>query len=130
MIRWFDMRIKMSASSTGGRPFSKTYDHLNIDKSIVPELITIVKNNGIQLLQGAQKRSPVDTGALRRSIRLSLENGNLKAVVKTNVPYAKFVEYETIRQKAQPFMRPSLRVQKVKFIRDIKNAIWLVKKGG
>lgn len=124
------MGIKMSVSSTGGRPFAKTYDYLNIDNSIVPELRTIVKNNGIQLTQGAQKRSPVDTGALRRSIRLSLENGNLKAVVKTNVHYAKFVEYGTIRQKAQPFMRPSFRVQKAKFIRDIKNAIGVAKKGG
>ena len=120
----------MSVSSTGGRPFSKTYDYLEIDKSIVPELRTIVKNNGIQLTQGAQKRSPVDTGALRRSIRLSLENNNLKAVVKTNVPYAKFVEYGTIRQKAQPYMRPSLRVQKVKFVKAIKNAIGVKKKGG
>lgn len=124
------MGIKMSVSSTGGRPFSKTYGYLNIDESIIPELRTIVKNNGVQLVQGAQKRSPVDTGALRRSIRLSLENGNLKAVVKTNVPYAKFVEYGTIRQKAQPYMRPSLRVQKAKFVRDIKNAIGVVKKGG
>lgn len=124
------MGIKMSVSSTGGRPFSKTYDYLNIDKSIVPELRTIVKNNGIQLTQGAQKRSPVDTGALRRSIRLSLENNNLKAVVKTNVPYAKFVEYGTIRQKAQPYMRPSLRVQKAKFVKAIKNAIGVKKKGG
>ena len=123
------MGIKMSVSSTGGKPFSKTYDYLNIDESIVPELRTIVKNNGIQLTQGAQKRSPVDTGALRRSIRLSLENNNLKAVVRTNVPYAKFVEYGTIRQKAQPYMRPSLRVQKVKFVKAIKNAIG-VKKGG
>ena len=57
-------------------------------------------------------------------------NGNLKAVVKTNVPYAKFVEYGTIRQKAQPYMRPSFRVQKAKFIRDIKNAIGVKKKGG
>lgn len=124
------MGIKMSVSSTGGRPFSKTYDYLNIDESIVPELRTIVKNNGVQLAQGAQKRSPVDTGALRRSIRLSLENNNLKAVVKTNVPYAKFVEYGTIRQKAQPYMRPSLRVQKAKFVKAIKNAIGVKKKGG
>ena len=72
------MGIKMTTRSTGGRPFSKTYDYLNIDESIVPELRTIVKNNGVQLVQGAQKRSPVDTGALRRSIRLSLEN-NKKA---------------------------------------------------
>lgn len=119
----------MNVSSTGGRPFSKTYDYLNIDSSIVPELRTIVKNNGVQLVQGAQKRSPVDTGALRRSIRLRLENNNLKAVVRTNVPYAKFVEYGTIRQKAQPYMRPSLRVQKAKFVNAIKNTIG-VKKGG
>lgn len=123
------MGIKMSVSSTGGRPFSKTYDYLNIDESIIPELRTIVKNNGIQLVQGAQKRSPVDTGTLRRSIRLGLENNNLKAVVRTNVPYAKFVEYGTIRQKAQPYMRPSLRVQKAKFVNAVKNAI-SVKKGG
>lgn len=124
------MGIKMTISSTGGRPFSKTYDYLNIDKSIVPELRTIVKNNGVELVQGAQDRSPVDTGALRRSIRLSLENNNLKAVVKTNVPYAKFVEYGTIRQKAQPYMRPSLRVQKAEFVKAIKNAIGVKKKGG
>lgn len=129
MIRWFKMGIKMGVSSTGGKPFSKTYDYLNIDNRIVPELRTIVKNNGVQLVQGAQKRSPVDTGALRRSIRLSLENNNLKAVVKTNVPYAKFVEYGTIRQKAQPYMRPSLRVQKGKFIKAVKNAV-SVRKGG
>lgn len=120
----------MRTRSNSGRPFARTYDYLNIDKSIVPELRTIVKNNGVQLVQGAQKRSPVDTGTLRRSIRLSLENNNLKAVVKTNVPYAKFVEYGTIRQKAQPFMRPSLRVQKAKFVKAVQNAIGVKKKGG
>ena len=124
------MGIKIRVSSTGGRPFFFFYDYLNIDNSIVPELRTIVKNNGVQLVQGAQKRSPVDTGTLRRSIRLSLENNDLKAVVKTNAPYAKFVEYGTIRQKAQPYMRPSLRIQKAKFVKAIKNAIGVKKKGG
>jgi HK97 gp10 family phage protein len=53
----------------------------------------------------AKKACPVDTGRLRNSITHAVED---KAVyIGTNVEYAPHVEYGTIKQKAQPFLRPA-----------------------
>lgn len=54
----------------------------------------------------AKDRAPYDSGRLRDSITHRV-NGDV-AIVGTPVEYATYVEYGTVRMKAQPYMRPAL----------------------
>lgn len=75
----------------------------NIAEDAVKELGTIAFKSARQIV-------PVDTGRLKTSIEVEFERQNLisKAEIGTDVPYAGYVEYGTSRQRAQPYMRPSL----------------------
>lgn len=64
----------------------------------------------------ARRIVAVDTGLLRNSIDLIKVNKNhYKIIANTN--YARFVEYGTFKMKAQPYMRPSLKLAKNKFFK-------------
>lgn len=58
----------------------------------------------------AKRRSPVDTGNLKKSITKEVEKEQDEIVgrIGTNVEYAGYVEYGTKRQAAQPYLRPAL----------------------
>ena len=58
----------------------------------------------------AKQFCPVDTGNLRASISTKMENN--KGIVYTNVDYAPYVEYGTVKQSAQPFMQKAVIVAK------------------
>lgn len=61
----------------------------------------------VLLVQGdAINRCPVDTGTLRASIATEVKDKT--ATVGTNVHYAAYVEYGTVKMKAQPYLRPAL----------------------
>lgn len=47
---------------------------------------------------------PVDTGRLRASIRVETSDDGFE--LSADTPYAAFVEYGTVRQRAQPYLRP------------------------
>jgi len=49
-----------------------------------------------------RNRAPVDTGALRNSIKVS--SGEEGAQVSVTVPYARFVQFGTRYMEAQPFI--------------------------
>lgn len=55
----------------------------------------------------AKRATPVDTGRLRSSIGVERREDGLSADVGTNVEYAPHVEYGTVTQSAQPYMRPA-----------------------
>lgn len=60
---------------------------------------------GLTAEKYAKEIVPKDTGRLQNSITHEVED---KAVyIGTNVEYAPPVEYGTIKQKAQPYLRPS-----------------------
>lgn len=80
----------------------------------------IVAQNGAELQQKAQRKSPVDTGTLRRSIRLDIEDGGMTAEVSANTEYAAYVEYGTRFMAAQPFLRPALAEQAEQFKSDLE----------
>ncbi len=54
----------------------------------------------------AQNLAPVDTGSLRDSIDVSKENN--KIIIGSDLGYSGFVEYGTLRQPPQPFIRSAL----------------------
>ena len=83
----------------------------------------IVKQNTTELTQGAQRKAPVDTGNLRRSITMDLSDGGLTGKVKPTADYAPYLEYGTRFQSAQPFMRPSFNKQKAQFKSDMDKLV-------
>lgn len=58
----------------------------------------------------AKRLCPVDTGRLRSSIawRLDKDAVGLSVQIGTNVDYAAAVEFGTLRQHPQPYLRPAL----------------------
>lgn len=80
----------------------------------------IVKKNGAELQAGAQQKAPVDTGTLKRSIMLNIEDGGLVAEVTPTAEYGAYVELGTRFMAAQPYLEPSFNIQKNIFMRDLK----------
>lgn len=58
---------------------------------------------------GAKNRAPVDTGTLRNSISVELQNrgGTIRGEVGPTTSYAGFLEHGTSRMRAQPYLRPA-----------------------
>lgn len=55
----------------------------------------------------AKRLCPVDTGRLSNSITHVTRPDDNAVYIGTNVEYGPYVEYGTLRQKAQPFLRPA-----------------------
>lgn len=79
----------------------------------------VVKVNGEELHNKVHRKVPVDTGTLKRSIMLSQHDGGLTARVKPLVDYGLYPEYGTRYMDAQPYIRPSLQMQKLQFMKDL-----------
>lgn len=60
---------------------------------------------GLTAEKYAKEIVPVDTGRLRNSITHEVDAKDV--YIGSNVEYAPHVEYGTIHQKAQPFLRPA-----------------------
>ena len=74
------------------------------------------------LVEGqAKAKAPTDTGHLRQSITKDVNKDN--ATIGTNVEYAPYVEFGTRRQKAQPYLLPSL-------LKNVKKIINIFKSNG
>jgi len=79
----------------------------------------VVKVNGTEMQRKAMRKVPVDTGALKRSIGMSMSDGGLTAIVGASMEYAPYVEWGTRFNSAQPYLRPSLYEQREKFKNDL-----------
>lgn len=80
---------------------------------------------GLLLVDESVSLSPVDTGRLRQSIDYLVDKSKMKVIFGTNVFYAIFLEKGTIKQKAQPFIKPAL----IRNYSKIENVIKKVFKG-
>ena len=83
----------------------------------------IVKLNGSELQQKAQEKAPVDTGTLKRSIKLDIEDGGMRAVVEAEAEYAPYQEFGTRFMDAQPYMKPAFNQQQAKFKSDLSRVM-------
>lgn len=83
----------------------------------------VVKMNGAELHKNAQRLAPVDSGFLKRSIVITISDGGLKAEVKPTAHYSAYVNFGTRFQAAQPFMTNSYKVQREKFLSDLKRLV-------
>lgn len=72
----------------------------------------------INTQRGAKRRTPVDTGRLRSSIRFEVDSQQaLVGIVFSDVEYAPFIEFGTVKTPAQPFLFPAWLEQE-KIFRD------------
>lgn len=55
----------------------------------------------------AKDLCPVDTGNLRNSITHVVDESNGAVYIGTNVEYAPYVELGTVKQAAQPYLKPA-----------------------
>ena len=93
--------------------------HLNKAASL-KDVQNVVKSNGTDLTKKMQQLAPVDTGYLKRSIKMSLTDEGFSAEVGPYAVYAAYLEYGTRFQSAQPFIRPSFNIQKEIFKSDLE----------
>lgn len=110
----------MSVKLSGMKELKST---LNSKKDISKLVAPIVRLNGAELQQKAQRYAPVDTGNLRRSIRLSIKDDGMTAEVAATADYSAYVEYGTRFMNAQPYVRPAFNEQKDIFINDLQKAV-------
>ena len=80
----------------------------------------VVKANASELQKNEMRTVPVDTGFLKRSITLTIEEDGLTAVVEPTATYATFVEFGTRFMAAQPYVRPNYYKQLKQFVKDIE----------
>lgn len=83
----------------------------------------VVAQNGSELQQKAQRNAPVDTGNLKRSIGLEIQNGGMTAKSEAGAEYAPYVEWGTRFMDAQPYMKPAYNQQKEQFKRDLDKLV-------
>lgn len=84
----------------------------------------IVKRNGAEMHEKAQRFAPVDTGTLKRSISLDIVDGGRTALVRgDNVNYGVYQEYGTRYQSGTPFVGPAYKEQKEKFKEDMRGIL-------
>jgi HK97 gp10 family phage protein len=89
---------------------TKVIQALGVIATKVPEAVqATLKRAAEEAIQGAQSDVPVDTGALRDSIRI-MEQGENYIVVgagdDADLKYAAYVEFGTSKMVAQPYMGP------------------------
>lgn len=87
---------------------SITYDNglAEIAQRIEGSISEIIAAGANAVSEGAKSICPVDTGALRDSISVSME-GN-RAEISANTDYAAYVEFGTSQMAPQPYLVPSL----------------------
>ena len=74
---------------------------------------------GLLIESTAKELCPVDTGRLRASIHYDRTAGT----VSTNVVYAPFQEFGTVRHRAQPFLFPAAERWRQAYINQCREAI-------
>lgn len=131
------MRVSVSTSIANSR-------NLN---SINDALISGVSKAALLVQGSAKNKAPVDSGALRQSIRADkakIQGENVTATISTNLEYAPYVEFGTGSRgqstntntevevsyrsdwrgnKAQPFLWPALRENRNNSIKIIREEV-------
>lgn len=86
----------------------------------------IIEKHTSNLQKAAQRRASFSkgyaTGATKRSIDLSIEDGGFTGRVKAGTDYSGYLEKGTRKMTAQPFMKPAFNEVFPKFVKDMKGA--------
>lgn len=103
------------AGKTGFRVEVLRNDLKRLPSRVRSEVADEVEAATAKVERDAERRVPVDSGDLKRSIRRRIEDGGLTGVVEASEFYGRFQEYGTRHHAAQPFMRPAAEAEKRPF---------------
>jgi HK97 gp10 family phage protein len=95
-------------------------------KQILEKLKPVVRKHTAALEAAARSNAPVgDSGELAGSIKAEVVEGDdwIFGRVTADAPHAIHLEYGTVNNPAQPYLRPALQQQKGKFASDAKDAV-------
>lgn len=109
---------------------------INLDKVLLKleslediDLEPVLKEVTNRIKRDAKINAPVDTGDLRASISSMVEKEGQGQSTKwigriyTNLEYAKYQEFGTSKMKAQPYLLPAYKANKVYADKAIKSAL-------
>lgn len=82
---------------------------------VTDKVKTATAQAGSKMQSEARDNAPVDTGTLVKSIQLRMSKGGLQATVKAQAGYAGFVEFGTVKMRAQPFFVPAFAVANAEY---------------
>ena len=109
-----------------GRSIRIVYNRFpQLARELQPAANDITKETMAEVLATAQRLCPVDTGTLRASLTVEME-GPGAGVLYTDVSYAKFVNWGTVKMAARPFMEPAIEQSKLGFyakMRDLESRL-------
>ena len=111
--------------------FIKNID--NIQNNFNEDLENLIKKYGVYLFTNTKKRTPVDTGQLRRSWQLKYKKGDLYIRLYNNTEYGLYVEYGHRTRGGKSYIEGAYMLKKTfekteeKFTNDLEK---LLKKYG
>ena len=92
--------------------------------SIIEKALEEGLKDSVEVLKDKiETNAPVDTGKLKKNIKVESSDNGLTQTVKVNVPYAQAVEYGTKHSAANPFMRYSVKESKSKMLKQFKGKL-------
>jgi HK97 gp10 family phage protein len=94
-------------------------------EAIRRNLTAAIKSEAESLQAEAKRRCPVDTGALRDSIRADVfaRDADVEAAVGSGLDYAPAVELGTLARPPKPYLAPALRARRAALIERCKRAV-------
>lgn len=119
---------------SGGDPFKKLGSELSRGSAFIPSVINYVDVVAHRVKATAKRKVVVDTGALRRSIRVDGTGSNRNKIVRTvgaggegtGVMYAAAIEfgrYSRAPHPPQPYLRPALFEEIKRTDKELKAAL-------
>jgi HK97 gp10 family phage protein len=95
----------------------------------------LLETEGKRVLEVAKRNCPTDTGTLKDNLRVrKINNKDYKAVVvdtnEKDAFYVKFVEFGTVKQKANPFLGRTYAETKDSVQANIENGIRIIAERG
>ena len=106
----------------------------NLDEKLKRALEEALEEIAEKIRDDAKDLAPVDTGSLRKSIRVEKEgelqvsviagdSGVINPRTGREVDYAGFVEFGTSRMSPQPYMQPALKKNRDEILNIVKRKI-------
>jgi len=92
-------------------------------EALEEEVHNIVVNVGDNMVSYAHGIVPVRTGNLMASIFADVDEDNLSVTLGATADYASFIEYGTVKMRAQPFLQPAADVGTEEMNARIEEAI-------
>ena len=96
-----------------------------MDDNFNRDLENLIKKHGVFLFTNTKKRTPVDTGQLRRSWQLKYKKGDLYIRLYNNTEYGLYVEYGHRTRGGKSYVEGAYMLKKTfektekKFIKDL-----------